>query len=68
MYIELKMKGKSPVNKLICELTIVPHQIFFHLEKQVEDSEVETIVRMLHNCDERSMQIIKVTIRAAMES
>ncbi|OUN99470.1 hypothetical protein B5F98_01660 [Pseudoflavonifractor sp. An44] len=67
MYIELKMKGKSPVNKLICELTIVPHQIFF-LEKQVEDSEVETIVRMLHNCDERSMQIIKVTIRAAMES
>lgn len=67
----IENEGKKPsyeiLYKLIRELAIVPDQIFFP-EKQVEDSEMETIVRMLHNCDERSMQIIKATIKAALES
>ena len=67
----IENEGKKPsyeiLYKLIRELAIVPDQIFFP-EKQVEDSEMETIVRMLHNCDERSMQIIKATIKAALDS
>ena len=49
------------------ELAIVPDQIFFP-EKQVEESEMESLVRMLYSCDERSIQIIKATIKAALES
>lgn len=67
----IENEGKKPsyeiLYKLIRELAIVPDQIFFP-EKQVEDSEMDTIVRMLHNCDERSMHIIKATIKAALES
>lgn len=67
----IENEGKKPsyeiLYKLIRELAIIPDQIFFP-EKQVEDSEMETIVRMLHNCDERSMQIIKATIKAALKS
>ena len=29
---------------------------------------METIIRMLHNCDERSIQIIKATIKVELES
>lgn len=67
----IENEGKKPsyeiLYKLIRELAIIPDQIFFP-EKQVEDSEMETIVRMLHNCDERSMKIIKATIKAALKS
>ncbi|MFQ7108216.1 MAG: helix-turn-helix transcriptional regulator [Neglectibacter timonensis] len=58
----IENEGKKPsydiLYKLIRELSILPDQIFFP-EKQIEDSEMESLVRMLYNCDERSMQIIK---------
>lgn len=67
----IENEGKKPsydiLYKLIRELSIMPDQIFFP-EKQIEDSEMESIIRMLYNCDERSMQIIKATIRAALDS
>lgn len=67
----IENEGKKPsydiLYKLIRELSILPDQIFFP-EKQIEDSEMETLVRMLYNCDERSMQIIKATIKAALDS
>ena len=53
--------------KLIRELSIVPDQIFFP-EKQIEYSEMEILVRMLYKCDERSIQIINATIKAALDS
>ena len=60
----IENEGKKPsydiLYKLIRELSILPDQI--------EDSEMETLVRMLYNCDERSMQIIKATVRAALDS
>lgn len=62
----IENEGKKPsydiLYKLIRELSILPDQIFFH-EKQVEDAEMERLVRMLYNCDERSMQIIKARLR-----
>lgn len=67
----IENEGKKPsydiLYKLIRELSIVPDQIFFP-EKQIEDSEMESLVRMLYNCDERSIQIIKATIKAALDS
>ena len=67
----IENEGKKPsydiLYKLIRELSILPDQIFFP-EKQIEDSEMESLVRMMYNCDERSMQIIKATVRAALDS
>ena len=70
----IENEGKKPsydiLYKLIRELSILPDQIFFpeFPEKKIEDSEMESLVRMLYNCDERSMQIIKATVRAALDS
>ena len=67
----IENEGKKPsydiLYKLIRELCILPDQIFFP-EKQVEGSDVENLARMLCNCDERSIQIIKATIKAALDS
>ena len=56
----IENEGKKPsydiLYKLIRELSILPDQIFFP-EKQIEDSEMESLVRMLYNCDERSMPV-----------
>ena len=51
---------------LVRELSILPESIFYP-EKLVEDSEVENLIRMMYNCDERSMAIIKATIKAAID-
>ena len=52
----IENEGKKPsyeiLYKLIRELAIVPDQIFFP-EKQVQESEMESLVRMLYSCDER---------------
>ena len=65
----IENEGKKPsyeiLYKLIRELAIVPDQIFFP-EKQVQESEMESLVRMLYSCDERSIQVIKATIKAAL--
>ena len=53
--------------KLIRKLNILPDSIFYP-EKPSKDSEVENLVRMLYNCDERSMSIIKATVKAALDS
>lgn len=67
----IENEGKKPsydlLYKLIRELAIVPDRIFFP-EKQIEDSEMKTLIRMLYNCDARALQIIKATITAALDS
>lgn len=67
----IENEGKKPsydvLYKLIRELAISSDSIFYS-EKPSKDSEIEDIVRMLYNCDERSMQIIKATVKAALES
>lgn len=67
----IENEGKKPsydvLYKLIRELAISSDSIFYP-EKPSKDSEIEDLVRMLYNCDERSMQIIKATVKAALES
>ena len=67
----IENEGKKPsfdvLFKLIRELNISPDSIFYP-EKPSKDSETENLVRMLCNCDARSLAIIKATVKAALES
>lgn len=67
----MENEGKLPsfdvLYKLIRELAIAPDTIFYP-EKPTKDSEMDDLVRMLYNCDDRSMQIIKATVKAALDS
>lgn len=53
--------------KLIHQLSIQPDLIFYP-EKPSKDSEVENLIRMLYDCDERSMYIVKATVKAVLEA
>ena len=67
----IENEGKKPsydvLFKLIRELAI-PSDLIFWPDKQVKDSKMEDLVRMLYNCDKRSLAIIKATVKAALES
>ncbi len=67
----IENEGKLPsfdvLYKLVRELAIAPDAIFYP-EKPSKDSEMEDLVRMLYNCDDRSIQIIKATVKAALGS
>lgn len=67
----IENEGKVPkfevLKKLVRELAIDANSIFYP-EKPSKDSEVEDLVRMLYNCDDRSLKIIRATVKAALES
>ena len=67
----IENEGKKPsfdvLHKLVRELNISADSIFYP-EKPSKDSEVEDLVRMLYNCDDRSMKIVKATAKAALAS
>lgn len=67
----IENEGKKPsfdvLHKLVRELNISADSIFYP-EKPSKDSEVENLIRVLYNCDDRSMKIIKATAKAALES
>lgn len=53
--------------RLIRELSISPEAIFYP-EKETKQSEIDTLVHMMVQCDERSLSIIRATIEAALDS
>ncbi len=53
--------------KLIRELSISPDLIFYP-EKPSKDSEVENLLRMLSDCDERSLSVVKATVKALIDT
>lgn len=63
----IENEGKKPsydiLYKLIRELSISPDLIFYP-EKPSKESEVENLIRMLYNCDERSLEVVKATAKA----
>ncbi|BAL00249.1 putative Xre family DNA-binding protein [Oscillibacter valericigenes Sjm18-20] len=67
----IENEGKKPSYEilycLIRELHISPDLIFYP-EKPSYGSEIEDLIRLLYNCDERSMKIIEATAKAALES
>lgn len=67
----IENENKKPsfvvLNKIVHELVIEPELIFYP-EKRSKDSEVENLIRMIYDCDERSKYIIKATVKAVLES
>lgn len=64
---EQKRPSFNVLFKLIRALAINSDLIFYP-DKPCKDTEIEDLIRMLYNCDERSMEIIKATVKAALES
>ena len=67
----IENQGKKPsfdiLYKLIRELGISPDLIFYP-ERSDQDSEIEDLIRRLYTCDERSLEVIKATATALMDT
>lgn len=67
----LENDGKTPGYAVLCrlirELSISP-DLLFYPEKSTQDSEVETLLRKLATCDERAIEVAKVTIQALIDT
>ena len=64
---ENKKPSFEVLYKLIRELSISPDLIFYP-EKPSKDSEVENLLRLLSDCDDRSLQVIKATAKALIDT
>ena len=60
---ESKKPSYDVLRKIIQVLHIDPDLIFYP-EKLTKDSEIEDLLRMLYNCDERSLEVVKATAKA----
>lgn len=67
----IENEGKKPrydvLYKLVRELSIDPNEIFYP-ERQSEDSEIGHLLRMLAECDNRALQVVKATIQALINA
>ena len=67
----IENEGKKPsfdvLHKLVRELNISADSIFYP-EKPSKDSEVENLLRMLSACDERSLEVVKATAKALINT
>lgn len=52
--------------KLVRELSIQSDLIFYP-EKPSKDSEIKNLLRMLCNCDEQSLEVVKATVKALID-
>lgn len=64
---ENKKPSYDVLYRLIRELSISPDLIFYP-EKPSKESEVENLIRMLYNCDERSLEVVKATAKALIDT
>ncbi len=66
----IENEGKSPGFNLLCnliwELNISADSIFYP-EKTSENAQIEEISRLLHRCDDRSLQVIRTTLQALLD-
>lgn len=67
----IENEGKKPsydvLFKLIRELSISPDLIFYP-KKPTKDSEIKYLLRKLYNCDERSIEVVKATVKVLIET
>ena len=67
----IENEGKKPsfdvLHKLVRELNISADSIFYPA-KPSKDSEVENLLRMLSACDERSLEVVKATAKALIDT
>lgn len=68
---QIENEGQIPsfdVLYKIVRLLSIPPELIFYPEKPSKDSEVENLLRMLSDCDERSLEVVKATIKALIET
>lgn len=67
----IENEGKKPsydvLYKIIHILSISSDSIFYP-QKPSKDSEVENLLRMLSDCDERSLEVVKATAKALIDT
>jgi len=67
----IENEGKKPsfdiLYKLIRELSISPDLIFYP-EKPSKDSEIENLLRILSECDERALAIVKAIAKVLIDT
>lgn len=67
----IENEGKYPSYEVLCkivrELAINPDLIFYP-EKPSKDSEIENLIRVLSACDERSLEVVKATVKALINT
>lgn len=63
----IENEGKKPsfdvLYSLVRTLSIYSDSIFYP-EKPSKESEIEDLVRMLYNCNERDLEIVKAVVKA----
>ena len=64
---ESKKPSYDVLRKIIQVLHIDPDLIFYP-EKPTKDSEIEDLLRMLYNCDECSLEVVKATAKALINT
>ena len=66
----IENEGKKPsfdvLYSLVRTLSISSDSIFYP-EKPSKESEIEDLVRMLYNCNERDLEIVKAVVKAIIE-
>ena len=67
----IENEGKKPsfdvLFKLIRELAISPDLIFYP-EKPSKDSEIENLLRILSDCDERALAVVEATAKVLIDT
>ena len=61
-------KPKFDVLFLLIRTLGISADSIFYPDKPGKDTEVEDLIRILYNCDKRSMTIIKAIVKAVLES
>ena len=67
----IENEGKKPSFDVLYKLTrklSIPTDMIFYPEKPSKDSEIENLLRMLSECDERSLEVVKATVKALIET
>ena len=67
----IENEGKKPSFDVLYKLTrklSISADMIFYPEKPSKDSEIENLLRMLSESDERSLEVVKATIKALIET
>ncbi len=67
----IENEGKKPSYDVLYKLTrklSISADMIFYPEKPSKDSEIENLLRMLSECDERSLEVVKAMLKALIET
>ena len=66
----IENEGKKPSFDVLYKLVrclSISSDLIFYPEKPSKESKIEDLIRMLYNCNERDLEIIKATVKAMCE-